>query len=213
DAGIEVVAIVDTPAPGFDVPECVAENRDDLTACAVPLAEAVARSGASLHHAAAALAPAVDLVDVTAYVCPWEECVPVVGGVLTQPITQHLKALDSRSLAPRLVDHLTPLVRRPRGWSAGRLDPARLDGEQHGHTVADRVGEGVVRVGRDELGRPVRGRAVDELGPRHRTPEDLPHPGVDRRRLLRRTAPLLAPSPAAPAASAGSRLAAPAQSA
>jgi len=111
DAGIEVVAIVDTPAPGFDVPECVAENRDDLTACAVPLEEAVARSGASLHHAAAALAPAVDLVDVTAYVCPWEECVPVVGGVLTHSDAHHLTATYSRSLAPRLEEHLTPLVR------------------------------------------------------------------------------------------------------
>ncbi len=111
DAGIEVLTIADTPWWGLDVPECVAEHQDDLSECAVSRSEAVARSGAELHHAAAELVPAADLVDVTEYICPREECVPVVGGVLTHSDSHHLTATYSRSLAPRIEEAIAPLVR------------------------------------------------------------------------------------------------------
>src|SRR5690606_23799240 len=111
EAGSEVLAIVDTPWLGINAPECVAEHLDDLRACAVPREEAVERSGAEALAAAAERVPVVNVVDLTEFVCPAEECVPVVGGVLTHSDAHHLTATYSRTLAPRLEGPLTALLR------------------------------------------------------------------------------------------------------
>ncbi|MEE6289014.1 acyltransferase family protein [Georgenia sp. MJ173] len=102
EAGIEVVALTDTPWMGFDVPDCVAQHEPDLTACTAPRDEAMARSGAGLLELAAEQAPGAVLVDLTDFVCPGDTCVPVIGGVLTYSDGHHLTATYSRTLAPRL---------------------------------------------------------------------------------------------------------------
>ena len=111
EAGVEVLAIADTPWLGFDAPECVAQHPDDLSECSVPREEAVDRSGAALLARAAELVPEADLIDVSDYVCPHDECVPVVGGVLTHSDSHHLTATYSRTLAPRLAEPLGALLR------------------------------------------------------------------------------------------------------
>ena len=105
-AGVDVLALMDTPSPGLDVPECVATHLPDLEECAVPREEAVDRSGQAQLSAAAEQTPGVDVVDLTEYVCPQEECLPVVGGVLTHSDSHHLTATYARSLAPRLEEEL-----------------------------------------------------------------------------------------------------------
>ncbi|WP_324650871.1 acyltransferase family protein [Georgenia sp. H159] len=111
DAGVDVLTIADTPWWDEDVPECVAEHPDDLGECAVSRQDATARSGAAMQRAAAALVPEADLMDVTEFICPLEECVPVVGGVLTYSDSHHLTATYSRTLAPRIEDAVARLLR------------------------------------------------------------------------------------------------------
>ncbi|MCM3661031.1 acyltransferase [Georgenia satyanarayanai] len=110
ESGIDVVTILDTPRLLVDAPECVAEHRDDLDACALHRDSAIERSGTPMLRQGAALVPDVDVVDLNEYVCPREDCVPVVGGVLTHSDSHHLTATFVRTLAPRLGDALAPLI-------------------------------------------------------------------------------------------------------
>ncbi|WP_152192667.1 acyltransferase family protein [Georgenia satyanarayanai] len=111
ESGVDVVAILDTPRLVVNAPECVAQHQDDLSACALDRDSAVARSGTPMLRAGAALVPEVDVVDLNEFVCPREDCVPVVGGVLTHSDSHHLTATYVRTLAPHLEEALAPLVR------------------------------------------------------------------------------------------------------
>lgn len=98
-AGIDVVAIRDTPYPRFDVPECVAEHRDSLSECAFDRLAAMAGNGT---QGAAAERTGATLVDMTDRICAEDECPAVVNGYLVWRDTHHLTATYSRALAGTL---------------------------------------------------------------------------------------------------------------
>lgn len=102
-AGMPVAVIKDTPLPNIDVPACVAENTDSLTACAVPRSEAEANLGAAQLAAAAEL-PDVTMLDLNDRICPADQCAAVIGGVIVYRDVSHLTATYSRSLAPGLTE-------------------------------------------------------------------------------------------------------------
>lgn len=99
-AGVPVTVLLDTPHPQINVPECVAENGDRLSECAVPREEAM-RNGAQqqLSAAQAVGAPTLDLTDS---ICPHDQCAAIVGNVLVYRDTNHLTATYSRSLTSDL---------------------------------------------------------------------------------------------------------------
>ncbi len=99
--GTQVVALADSPIPGFDVAECVSENRDDLRECTFGRTSATRRLGISSREAAAAVDGA-DFIDLTDSICPSEECPVVVGGVLVYRDSQHLTDSYVRTLTPAL---------------------------------------------------------------------------------------------------------------
>jgi hypothetical protein len=103
EAGVLVVALRDTPRPGLDVPECVFENFDRLTACAVPRSEALAGIGAPQELATAAM-PEVPLLNLNELICPAEECAPAIGDVIVYatPITSQLPTPDRWRNIPRM---------------------------------------------------------------------------------------------------------------
>ena len=109
-AGLDVVVLDDTPRWHTNVPECVAAHWSQLTRCTTDREEAVANSGAGILHGASKQVPAVDVVPVTDYVCPREQCAPVIGGVLLYSDSHHISATYARSLAPRLEGPLTTLL-------------------------------------------------------------------------------------------------------
>lgn len=108
DAGVPVTVIRDTPyADVKNVPDCVAENIDDLSRCdgsrsrevPDPLAdEALARP----HDL-------VEVVDLTGLICRDDVCYSTVGGVIVYFDAGHLSATFAESLAPVL---RTPLMER-----------------------------------------------------------------------------------------------------
>ena len=110
-AGIDVVPILDNPAPPFEVYECVAENRESLSACAFDRDKAVRSSGARLQIAAAELTGVTSVVDMSDVTCPGATlCPAVVGDVLVYRQGSHLTRTFVESATDVLAERLVPLV-------------------------------------------------------------------------------------------------------
>ena len=108
--GIHVAVLLDNPGPAVNVYECVAKNRERLSACAFSRQEGIDRSAAPTQLAAASAIPSVTVVDLTPGICPTEKCEPVIGGVLVYRQGSHLTDTYVRTLAPRLHAALAPLL-------------------------------------------------------------------------------------------------------
>lgn len=100
DADTDVLAIKDPTHPGIDVPECVAENPDDVQECSGapedwriqpdPLVEAVKNVDRdTINH-----------VSFDDLVCDSDRCRGVTGGVITYYDTSHLSATYVKTMAP-----------------------------------------------------------------------------------------------------------------
>ena len=97
DAGVPIVTVRDTPRPNVSVPECVVQNQDRLTRCAMDR-DAILWAD-SPEVAAARGQPSVHVLDLTEWICPTEECPMVIGGALVFRDDSHLTATYSRSLS------------------------------------------------------------------------------------------------------------------
>jgi hypothetical protein len=108
DAGLKVLVLHDTPAPGVSIPDCVAAHTDDYTQCdgtrswipPEPAREAVRRIGD----------PRIRFVDLNDHICRGQKCAAVTGGVITYFDTSHLTATYARTLGPYLGPPLTRLL-------------------------------------------------------------------------------------------------------
>jgi peptidoglycan/LPS O-acetylase OafA/YrhL len=106
--GATLVPILDTPAPlNGTIPDCVQENRDDLTRCAGDKKDGVRRSGAPTQREAAERVPDAHLVDLTPVLCPGgKQCPAVIGNVLVyrggDHITDTYAATATAALAAKL---------------------------------------------------------------------------------------------------------------
>lgn len=101
DADVGLTVILDTPRPGFDVPECIAENEDNLSECAADRSEALGLSGAEGMSEAAEMVDA-DTIDMADALCSPEACAPVVGGVIVWRDSHHITATYAETLARSL---------------------------------------------------------------------------------------------------------------
>ena len=105
EAGSRVIAIRDTPAPGFSVPECLAAPGAGPQDCLVPEDVDLEKVGAGLREAVER-SPGARLVDMNDLVCIGERCRPVVGGVLVYRDRNHLSMTYVDSLAPFFLERL-----------------------------------------------------------------------------------------------------------
>ena len=101
EAGVRVISLADTPQTGMDVYACVAEHPDDLTTCTYSKARGLDQSGVEVQSAAAEQA-GVPFVDLNDYICPTEECAPVIGNVLIYRQGSHITRTYIETLAPQL---------------------------------------------------------------------------------------------------------------
>ncbi|HET6166130.1 MAG TPA: acyltransferase family protein [Marmoricola sp.] len=110
DAGVRTLVLRDTPAPGFSVPDCVAEKQDAYTDCdgtrkawlpGTPDKQAVAATESRL----------VTYADLTDHICSSSVCSAVTGGVITYFDGSHLTATYATTLAR----YLGPIVMRRLG--------------------------------------------------------------------------------------------------
>jgi peptidoglycan/LPS O-acetylase OafA/YrhL len=100
--GKDVVVLVDNPSPAFNMVECVAQHYRELSRCAFDRRDGTVRSGASAQLPAANSLDAVDIIDVSDWICPGRQCPAVIGHVLIYREGSHLTSTYVKSLAPRL---------------------------------------------------------------------------------------------------------------
>ncbi|QGG40300.1 acyltransferase family protein [Aeromicrobium yanjiei] len=108
DAGIPVVALLDNPAPtNQPVYECVAQNPEDLTACAFDRERGESGSGAPAALRAAKQVPGVKILDMSDTICPdGGRCSAVIGNVLVYRQGTHLTKTFVDSTKKQLADAL-----------------------------------------------------------------------------------------------------------
>jgi peptidoglycan/LPS O-acetylase OafA/YrhL len=106
-AGLKVLVLHDTPAPGDSIPDCVAEKGADYAACDGTRAAWIQDepAEASVRQVDD---PDIRFADLTDHICDGEVCHAVTGGVITYFDGSHLTATYARTLAPYL---LAPIER------------------------------------------------------------------------------------------------------
>jgi peptidoglycan/LPS O-acetylase OafA/YrhL len=105
DAGVPVVVVGDSPASPDDLDICAARHPSELTRCSFDTAGATARSGLAVQRDAVATASAgggVQLLDLTAAICPGERCPVVIGHVAVHRAGDHVTATYATTLAPQV---------------------------------------------------------------------------------------------------------------
>ncbi len=111
DAGIQVLVLRDNPTPRqTPVYECVAENLNDLSACAFDRSPAQDNGGAPPQIVAARGLANVHLVDLNDFICPGGQCPAVIGDVLVYRQGSHLTETFVDSLSPQLEVALEPIM-------------------------------------------------------------------------------------------------------
>ncbi|MBF6463564.1 acyltransferase [Nocardia beijingensis] len=114
DRGLNVLAIRDTPwlrrdGVRYRAIDCLAQQGDRIS-CGMPRAEALDVINPALEFAAAF--PNVFPLDLSDALCERDVCAVAEGNVLIYHDEHHLTASYSRSLAPELGRHLSPIL----GW-------------------------------------------------------------------------------------------------
>ncbi|WP_092615032.1 acyltransferase family protein [Jiangella sp. DSM 45060] len=110
DAGTRIISLADNPHPGQEVYECVAANRDRLTACAFDREDGVRSSSADTMRVAVEEFGDADIIDLNDWICPADRCAPVIGNVLIFRQGSHLTVTYVDSLIPRLEAALVEII-------------------------------------------------------------------------------------------------------
>lgn len=107
---IPVALLRDTPRPDTDMAACLQQHPSVLSTCAFARSDAIADSGTG-QDLLARTRPELNVIDLTDAICPQAQCAPVVGGVAVYRDSNHLSATYVRSLAPRLEQELSRLLK------------------------------------------------------------------------------------------------------
>jgi len=106
EAGIPTIVMNTTPSMDTDVPECISENPERLTACATPREDAFGTGSQYVERAVKGL-PSADVIDMSNWVCPDAEACPVVvGHVVVWRDAHHFTNTYAKTLALPLEEKL-----------------------------------------------------------------------------------------------------------
>ncbi|GGN83181.1 acyltransferase [Actinoplanes lobatus] len=97
-----LVQIRDTPWPGHNVPECLAEHSRKISRCVAPAGDAVQIPARQQLVDRTAKANGVQVIDPTAWFCTAGDCPTVVGNLLVWRDDDHITTRYSAMLAPLL---------------------------------------------------------------------------------------------------------------
>jgi hypothetical protein len=97
-----LVQIRDTPWPGHDAPECLAENSRRISECAAPAAESIALPDRQVLVDRTAKAHGARVVDPIPWFCTADSCPAVVGNVLVWRDDDHITTKYASMLVPLL---------------------------------------------------------------------------------------------------------------
>ncbi|GAA1240911.1 SGNH hydrolase domain-containing protein [Pseudonocardia aurantiaca] len=99
---IRVVYILDTPYPGRNMPECVANNLDDVGACTAERRLVWPYQGRHETMAETLSAAGVTAVEPTPWFCTIEDCPAIVNGILVYRDESHISTAYSAWLTPMM---------------------------------------------------------------------------------------------------------------
>jgi peptidoglycan/LPS O-acetylase OafA/YrhL len=116
--GVPVVHLRDTPAPGFNVPDCLAraawrEHWHRRSSCGFPRSGGMSNEVRVLEQRAGEGLKNVRYADLTEYICPGVQCNVERGETVMYADTNHLTASFTRMLAPALAQFLQHALVRP----------------------------------------------------------------------------------------------------
>lgn len=131
DTGVSLTVILDTPRTDIDIPECVVEHEDDLSACAVERDGALFASGHPQLKGAAE-ANGLTPIDMTDSVCPAQYCAPVIGSVLVYRDSNHITATYAESLSSDLEQALQEQSELQFSDGLSGRDASRMEDELRG---------------------------------------------------------------------------------
>jgi peptidoglycan/LPS O-acetylase OafA/YrhL len=97
-----LVQIRDTPWPGYNVPECLAEHSEKVARCAAQPAKSIVLPDRQVLVAQAAKTNGVQMIDPLAWFCTADACPGLVGNVLVWRDDDHITTRYSKMLAPLL---------------------------------------------------------------------------------------------------------------
>ncbi|WP_433791097.1 acyltransferase family protein [Actinoplanes sp. CA-252034] len=97
-----LVQIRDTPWPGYNVPECIAEHSEKVARCAARPATSIVLPDRYELIASAAKSNGVQMIDALSWFCTADACPGLVGNVLVWRDDDHITTRYSTMLAPLL---------------------------------------------------------------------------------------------------------------
>lgn len=104
--GTPIVSVRDAPGPGIIVPDCVAQNLDKLSRCAVEKTKVLLADPPEVLATQGVTGTSV--MDLTDSLCFGETCPAAIGGVLVYRDNNHLTATYARSLHGQMDKVLAP---------------------------------------------------------------------------------------------------------
>jgi peptidoglycan/LPS O-acetylase OafA/YrhL len=105
---IPVGYILDTPYPGINVPECVANNLDDVGACTTKRKYVWPYGGRHQIMAQTLTAANVATIEPIEWICTINDCPAIVGNMLVYRDASHISTAYSTWLAPMMASLFTP---------------------------------------------------------------------------------------------------------
>lgn len=111
EAGIEVLVIRDVPRHDTSVPDCIATNMKDLSACDISRAIGL-KKDPYFDAAVASANPAISTLDLTDAICDTTTCYAVVGGVIVYFDEQHMTTTFTMTLRTPIETAITSALGR-----------------------------------------------------------------------------------------------------
>ncbi|BEL12542.1 SGNH hydrolase domain-containing protein [Actinoplanes sichuanensis] len=98
----KLVQIRDTPWPGYNAPECLAEHSDKVSRCVAPAIESIVQPQRQVLVEQNAKRNGVQMIDALPWFCTTDSCPALVGNVLVWRDDDHITTKYSAMLAPLL---------------------------------------------------------------------------------------------------------------
>ena len=108
--GSKAVYIEDIPAPGFNVPDCLGDNPNNVQECSYRLTEGLVDPGTRTAVNQAAAGDGALLIDPIPWLCTTKVCPPIIGNTVAYLDTNHVTKTFTVSVTPELSTALSVVM-------------------------------------------------------------------------------------------------------
>ena len=106
----KVVFLADIPRPVVNVPDCLAQNQNNVGPCNIPYAESGVESAGRLAEIAGANAAGVAVIDPTPWFCTGTTCPVIVSDTIVYMDASHITAAYALFREPQLAAAINAAV-------------------------------------------------------------------------------------------------------